>query len=520
MSEPTGVLGDGWWPVARVAREDAPWAGEPRRRHPADADSVTADAHNGAADLAAENSRRRDPPAWRLLAGDVARLLARLMPALAAGSRPGALLSPRRLVRGLSRRTRARALRRFGQLPFFDAADYLALNRDVAGSRVAADFHALFLGGAECRVLFRPDAVARSLGACLPATSAAPAAAARPAAERGRCPRLGLFVSSLGNVFMREIADDLAASLRTAGIAVEVLDETADIAARPAMCVFVAPHEFFLLGRGPQWVRDEVVSRAFMLNTEQVQTPWFVRALPFLLASRGVIDLCAQTTAIFAQTGLPSLHVGLTPPDGAGRLSAGDRCHPLFRVLPAAARVDPRADCPFEARPIEIAFFGAETPQRSAWLARNAGFLADYETFIHCRRIDRGPLRTGTSDGALTRLARHVCGHARISLNLHRDAFGYLEWHRVVRLGLASGSVVVSEPCLPHPLLHPGVHYFEEQSRQIPDLLEWLLRSADGRRRAAAMQHAAAKLLADGLDPRQTAARVLAFVLDPGLAPA
>jgi hypothetical protein len=491
MSEPTGVLGDGWWSVARPPPEAASGATRGADAWP---------------ELAAG---LRTPASPRPLLSRAWRVVARLISSVSAGPRPGALLSPRRLVGGLSRRTRARALRRFARLPFFHAGDYLALNTDVAGSRMATSFHALFLGGAEGRVLFRPEAVARCLGLTLPQVSA------RAAAPAGHLPPIGLYVSSQGNVFMREIAGDLAAALRAAGALVEVLDETADIASRRQLCVFVAPHEFFLLGRGPAWVRDDVVARAVMLNTEQMQTPWFARALPLLLASRGVIDLCAQTAAVLARAGLPSLHVALTPPDGAGRLDAADRRHPLFRVLPADARCDPRADRAFEARPIEIAFFGAETAQRRAWLARNADFLADYETFIHCRRVDRGPLRPGTSDGALTRLARHICGHARISLNLHRDAFGYLEWHRIVRLGLASGSVVVSEPCLPHPVLRPGVHYLEEDARQIPDLLEWLLRSAEGRAHATLVQSQAARLLAGELDRVRTAPAVLAFLLEP-----
>lgn len=516
MSEPTGVLGDEMWPGHVPAAPDTVQLDtlpHGRRQTPAGAPSGMR--RNG---LEPGGERQR-PAGWRLLVRAATRLLGGGVADGLPQTTSGLSLTPRQLVRGLSRPTRTRALRRLGLLPCFRAADYLTLNRDVAVSRVPANFHALFLGAHEGRKLFRPEAVARTLATltvreagCLEATI--PSLAALVA----RAPRVGVYVSTQGNVFMREIAEDLATSLRRAGVAAELLDETTDVATRPKLCVFVAPHEFFLLGQGPRWVRDDVVASAVMLNTEQVQTSWFVRALPFVLASRGVIDLCAQTCELFGRTGLPSMHVGLTPPDGAGRLGASDRQHPLFRVLPAAARADPLACSKLADRPIEIAFFGAESPHREAWLARNAGFLAEYDTFIHLRRMARGPIRPGTPDGALTRLARHVCGHARISLNLHRDAFAYLEWHRIVRLGMASGSVVVSEPCLPHPVLRPGVHYFEENTRQIPDLLEWLLRSEDGRRRAAAVQGHAAALLAADPDGRRTAARVLSFLLDGAVA--
>jgi len=154
--------------------------------------------------------------------------------------------------------------------------------------------------------------------------------------------------------------------------------------------------------------------------------------------------------------------------------------HPLFRVLPVAAKAPPCADTPFAVRPLDLAFFGSESRQREDWLARHAATLADCESVIHYRREERGPIRPGTLDGALTRLAQHVGGHAKIVLNLHRDAFGHLEWHRVVRLGLATGAVVVSEPCLRHPLLEPGVHYLEAPGRQIPALLRRLLHSDEG----------------------------------------
>ncbi|MDT8870873.1 hypothetical protein RAA17_06200 [Komagataeibacter rhaeticus] len=49
------------------------------------------------------------------------------------------------------------------------------------------------------------------------------------------------------------------------------------------------------------------------------------------------------------------------------------------------------------------------------------------------------------------------------------------EWHRIVKGAMANGSVVVSEPCLPHPVFRPGIHFLEETGRHIPNLIEWLL---------------------------------------------
>jgi hypothetical protein len=40
---------------------------------------------------------------------------------------------------------------------------------------------------------------------------------------------------------------------------------------------------------------------------------------------------------------------------------------------------------------------------------------------------------------------------------------------------------VVSDPGLPNPVFEPGVHYFEENLRNIGELLRWLLETDEGR---------------------------------------
>jgi hypothetical protein len=70
---------------------------------------------------------------------------------------------------------------------------------------------------------------------------------------------------------------------------------------------------------------------------------------------------------------------------------------------------------------------------------------------------------------------------AKIVLNIHRDWLGYFEWSRMVLQGFWQGACVVSDPGLPNPLFEPNVHYFEENLRNIGELLRWLLESAEGR---------------------------------------
>jgi hypothetical protein len=407
----------------------------------------------------------------------------------------GAMLSPARLQ--LARRRLA------GFVPF-DAEVYQQINSDV---RADANGHALLHGWREGRSMFRPQRLAPILAGVQPREAATTGAALVEATAA----TVGIGCSRSGNVFMAEIADDLAAALVAAGARVVRFDETSNPNDRPRRSVIVAPHEFFVVGQGPAWRHDAIIANAVMLNTEQAQTSWFATALPFLFAARGVIDLSAQMQALFEQCGLPSLHLQLGAPAHPPALSATERQHRLIRVLPPAAQAKPDPATPPHERPVQVAFFGAVTQHREDILARHAAFLAEHRCFIYCRRAQR-PINTASEEALLERIARHVGGHAAITLNLHRDSLGYFEWHRIVRLGMAVGSVVVSEPCLRHPIFRPGVHYFEETGRHMPNLIAWLLHSEDGRRAAQLVQENARRVLAERCDAAKTGADVLAFL--------
>jgi len=291
-----------------------------------------------------------------------------------------------------------------------------------------------------------------------------------------------------------------------------VLDENAPIDGRPSVCLYIAPHEFFQLGRGTHWVRDDVFFEGFVFGTEQVQSTWFQQALPFTLMSRGMLDLCSQTVDLFERINMASLHVLPGARLRPYPLTEADRRHGLFRVLPPAAHASPDPRRRFAERPIDVSFFGAWSARRAQFFARNAAFFSEYDVFNYCRRPGRGPIRADGPDSPLTRLAGHVAGHSKITLNIHREEFGYFEWHRMVRLGMCGGSVVVSDPCLPDPSFVPGEHYFQENLRRIPDLLEWLLNTPDGEREAERVRANVDDLITNAFDTRRMAARTLRFL--------
>jgi hypothetical protein len=413
------------------------------------------------------------------------------------GCSPDDLLS-KGLLREFSVQALKAAMARLNALPLFSAEDYLKLNEDVRPNGgiddVPPDNHALVSGFPAGRKVFLETTVARVMGAAAKrpfAPIAAPAPAPLP-----KLPRLGVFFNAAGNAFLREIAEDIAAGLSACGQDVVVLDDLSDIEARPKLCLFVAPHEFFHIGNGPAWAREEILRDAILFTTEQPQTVWFERSMPYVLMARAIIDISWQVHDILGQAGIPALH--FNPPAMApGRyLRDEDMAHPLLRTLPRRRRGPKIPFLPFAEREIDISFFGSASEHRERFFAKNAWFLARYDAFLYYRKVE-SPLAPKGTHAALGRLAGHVSAHSKISLNIHRDPNGFFEWHRIAKMGIGGGAVVVSEPCDPHPLYKPGLHYLEESGRHILDLIEWLLGTPDGQARAAEIQANGQALLAD-----------------------
>jgi hypothetical protein len=405
------------------------------------------------------------------------------------------------------------AMNRLAALPIFKAEDYLVLNEDARATGGIADVepvnHALVQGFPEGRSVFMKTTVARALGAAaakpfapLPDVRAAPA-----------LPEIGVFYNAAGNAFIREIAEDIAASLAAAGQKVRVLTEESAIEGRPELNIFVAPHEFFHIGRGRDWAREEILRDGFLYTTEQPQTLWFERAMPFVLMARAVIDIAPQVADIFGACGMPAAFFNPNVRPVTRWLEPGDLTHPLVRVLPKAARRVEIKPSKFADRHIEIAFFGTESEHREKFFAKNARQLAAYEAFLYYRKVE-SPLLAKGSHAALSRLAGHVAAHSKLMLNIHRDSNGFFEWHRIAKLGMVSGAVVVSEPCLPHPVFKPGVHYLEESGRHILNLMEWLLHDEDGQRHAQKIQSNANKAVRDADYAARNVNALLWFLAD------
>jgi hypothetical protein len=293
-----------------------------------------------------------------------------------------------------------------------------------------------------------------------------------------------VYVSSAGNFFMKEIADMILCGLQDAGVQATLLTDKDAPLPDATHHIVVAPHEFFVLGEGPKWANDAFVTKAIMYSTEQVQTTWFARSLVFLLRARAVADLNPQTAAILRKGGIKAFVV---QPGHTSRFTAFAPGAPLpvsraFDGLPPDVRdYDTSADA-YAKRPLDLLFLGSLSPKREKRLAAWASRFASLNTFIYATRVTK-PLTMETAPTAQPAVTAALLQRSKLLLNIHRDEYTFLEWWRLMQ-AFWQKTLVVTEPCFPHPVYKPGIHYLEEAPRHIPNLVEWLVHAPDGHRKA------------------------------------
>ncbi len=188
----------------------------------------------------------------------------------------------------------------------FDRDAYVARYPDVAKSGLDPLHHYMRYGiqaGHNCTSLGTIARLWREVLLEKPAIDPA------PALDNPAHYRAAVYVSSLGNFFMTEIADVIVCGLREAGVEARRLSEKDAPLPGTTHHIVVAPHEFFVLGDGRKWATDEFVSRAVLFSTEQIQTQWFARSLVFLLRAKAVADMNQQTAAILRKGGVKAIAV-------------------------------------------------------------------------------------------------------------------------------------------------------------------------------------------------------------------
>lgn len=400
-------------------------------------------------------------------------------------------------------------LKRFEKFPLFSERDYLELNltlKTAPGLNLAR--HAFTYGLSEGRAIFNRRSIAKKL-AIYSYLSKDTKVFLAP--KNNNSEHFSVVYNETGNLFLKEIAECIAFDLRAAGHGVVLLTEKDDVGEALDKNIIIAPHEFFFLGEGSNWVRNKILRKSIVFNTEQPQTVWFDRAVPFTMMSRGVMDLCPSVAALYAASGLPAIHCDFSGPELTDDLP--NHKDAFYRALPKGAKVVGVRESALKDRAIDISFFGGISEHRDRFFTMTARFFSDYKCIFYCRRSTL-PLASEKNVDML-KAARHVGFHSKIILNIHRDEFGYFESHRIVRLGMEAGAVVVSEPCLDHPYFKPNQHYFQESGRHIQNLIEWLLKSGEGQVEAETVRRNAFELIDHRRASRIAGHTIASFVCNP-----
>ncbi|WP_429955998.1 hypothetical protein ACQW08_02810 [Gluconobacter japonicus] len=392
------------------------------------------------------------------------------------------------LLKDFSYEVLSHATRRLAEFPLFSGKDYIALNGDVASSQLLPHQHAILYGIPEGRTILSKMRIAKVLGKkskIFPKYNLI----LRREKDLFFPKSIGIFYHTEGNCFIKEIAEDLLDFLKAGDFKVSLETEKTPLTAKPDLCIFCAPHEFFFLDGSKHWAREDILRSSLMLNTEQSQTAWFTRGLIYLLMSAGVIDFLYQNIDLFESIGLPAFHFDPIPGCAATKILDKDRAHAFFRVLPDSAKIDvPKSALrPISERVLDVSFFGNASAKREKFFSRNADFFALRECFLYYRK-PHGPIRMEGVNEILGRMPFYVAENSKICLNIHRNDDPYFEWHRIIKHGAARGAVVVTEECLPTPLYQEGVHFLTENSRHMPHLISWLLDTKDGQKKMQEVQ--------------------------------
>ncbi|PZO13577.1 MAG: hypothetical protein DCF25_15890 [Leptolyngbya foveolarum] len=420
---------------------------------------------------------------------------------------------------------------RFGHLagddphPFFKTAFYRKMHTDVAAAEINPLEHYLAQGAKEGRVAFSAEPLAHLIEQPTPTDAdylQVWRAAGDGVDQRAIAPKqLAIYCSSLGNYFITEIADFIAAALEQAGHTVLQLNEQSAPPENLDGHWVVAPHEFFYLGDGPQWTqRQQWLPEAVMINVEQPQTTWFSSAFHFLRHAPAIFDINVKSTAIMQALKLPAywLPLGYLPQYAAATATTQLPDLRALKGLPSHVSDHlPEMDAPLCDRPLDLHFIGTLNPRREQFFASSAQWLSQFHCFLHIPPMGV-PLLKGQDQALDTEAVVGLSRRSKILLNIHRDELPYFEWHRMVFHGLWQNTLVVTEPCHDIPGLVAGEHFIECAIAKMADKIEWLLKNPEGQATAERIRQAGHRAIKEQFSGVRIATAALA-IAEKALAP-
>jgi hypothetical protein len=410
----------------------------------------------------------------------------------------------------------------FERSGLFDPIAYLGMHEDLRLTGADPWTHFLTDGLRDGRQFTTPELVARALSRLTPDVENAlldvnerlsdhageqeMQRAAEPLVTAGVA--VAVYCSSLGSILAQEIANLVNWQLKALGINSQLRAEDSDIGEAFSIRIFVAPHEFFWLGRGKMWSSLAAQPGSVLFNVEQAPTRALAAAINYLICAPLVLDLDFQTALLCRQLGCKSIHY-MPPhlPASPYTVPQQNASHiELLRGYDFSRKAfDWTQHAGLADRPIDILFIGSAYKRRVKAI-EGLRVLTDKYRFVCVYIHQTTPLTGGKYRTTSSEINCALAQRAKIVLSIHRDWIGYFEWSSMVMQGFWQGACVVSDPGLPDPFFRSGVHFLEEAIPQLPELLHWLLGTPEGETK---MSEVAAAGHRQAISPRARAAMVL-----------
>jgi hypothetical protein len=295
-----------------------------------------------------------------------------------------------------------------------------------------------------------------------------------------------------GNFFFTDIARYVAETLAGAGFEVQLRDDHRDLDLDRTQIVVVAPHEYCIHGPGTEFTA-EIAARVVHVNLEQWHTSWFSLALGQMLTSKKALDINPLSARGLGRLGIKAGFLPLLPRAGGvfdfGQEAPSKQLTGLRAIKPLTypARV--------LERPYDILFVGYLNQRRARTLADLGPVLSNHDCFLHVPRFT-GPITPDSPNMIGSRDLAQIAQNAKLLLNIHQGESHYFEWHRLVISGIAQGCVPLTEPCANIGIVEPGKHYIAATLDEMPDRIDWLLGTEQGRREIERLHENGRKLMA------------------------
>lgn len=294
--------------------------------------------------------------------------------------------------------------------------------------------------------------------------------------------RFIIYSSSQGNYFFTEIRDLIAEGLKELSYQLEIRNETSWLCEEDAWHIIVAPHEFFYLGTFANSNIEVLPENLILVNTEQPSTKWALLAENYFPVARTIWDINYNSAKQIYEKGLKSEFLPLGFTSNSYLFKEVNQLPENYATcfLDKQTKNNSFYNKTFRNRPIDISFVGALTPRRDEFFAKAAKVTSKYKSYIHLSDGLAAPVIPGVTSYMNTETVLGVMQRSKITLNIHHSSDEYFEWHRIVLLGIAQRTLVISEPTISTPFFQNGIHYIEAKIKDIPERIEYYLSDPKG----------------------------------------